>query len=330
MSKVRDLELEKQIKEKRELIDTLISEIHKKIIGQDRLIRDLFVAVLSSGHVLLEWVPWVAKTLMASTLSQTLGLLFKRVQFTPDLLPSDLIGTEIYNMGKSSFETKTGPIFTNLLLADEINRAPSKVQSALLEAMAEKQVTIWEKTYKLDKPFIVLATQNPIEQSGTYKLPEAELDRFMLKAYVDYPTKQEEKQIASNILDIEEVKIKKILSKKELLNLQDLVKKVHVSENIIDYVSDIVFATREPENYGLEPIKKYLKYWVSPRWTLSLIAWAKVVAFLDGRSFVIPEDIKEMVKQTLSHRLVLTYEAIADEVSSDMIIEKIISSIKIK
>ena len=330
MSKTRDLELEKQIKEKKELIDILISEIHKKIIGQDKLIRDLFVAVLSSGHVLLEWVPWVAKTLMASTLSQTLGLLFKRVQFTPDLLPSDLIGTEIYNMWKSSFETKTWPIFTNLLLADEINRAPSKVQSALLEAMAEKQVTIWEQTYKLDKPFIVLATQNPIEQAGTYKLPEAELDRFMLKAYVDYPTKNEEKQIASNILEIEEVKIKKIISKKELLNLQDLVKKIHVSENIIDYVSDIVFATREPKNYGLESIKKYLKYWVSPRWTISLIAWAKVVAFLEGRSFVIPEDIKEMVKQTLSHRLVLTYEAIADEVSSDMIIEKIISSIKIK
>lgn len=322
--------LEEKIKEKREVIDILTSEIHKKVIGQDKLIKNLLVGILSRWHILLEWVPWVAKTLTASTISSSLNLDFKRVQFTPDLLPSDLVWTEIYNMWKGDFETKKWPIFTNLLLADEINRAPSKVQSALLEAMAEKQVTIWDETFVLDKPFIVLATQNPIEQSGTYTLPEAELDRFMLKVYVDYPSRDDEKKVAKNILDIETTKTKKVISKKDLLWLQDLVKEVYVSDNIIDYVSDIVHATRKPEEYGLEQISKYMKYWVSPRGTISLISWAKAIAFLAWRSFVIPEDIKEIAVETLAHRLVLNYEAIADEVTGRQIIEKIINNVKVK
>ncbi len=330
MSEEKNIELENIIKEKKLILDNVISEIHKKVIGQEHLIKILLVWILSSGHVLLEWVPWVAKTLTAWTISKTLNLNFKRVQFTPDLLPSDLIWTEIYNMWNSNFETKKWPIFTNLLLADEINRAPSKVQSALLEAMAEKQVTIWDETYFIDRPFIVLATQNPIEQAGTYKLPEAELDRFMLKAYVDYPNLEEEKLIAKNINSIENETTKKVLSKKDLLTIQSLVKEIYVSENIVDYVASLVWATRNPDHYGLWEIKKYLKYWVSPRWTISLIAWAKAIAFLDWRSFVIPEDIKEIVKETLAHRLVLTYEAIADEVSSEDIIAKIVNTIKIK
>lgn len=322
--------IEEKINEKKEVIHNLILEIHKKVIGQDKLIKNLLVWILSRWHILLEWVPWVAKTLTASTLSSSMNLDFKRVQFTPDLLPSDLIWTEIYNMWKWDFETKKWPIFTNLLLADEINRAPSKVQSALLEAMAEKQVTIWDETFVLDKPFIVLATQNPIEQAWTYSLPEAELDRFMLKVYVDYPSRADEKKVAKNILQIEETKTKKVISKKELLWLQDLVKEVYVSDNIIDYVSDIIHATRLPEEYWLENLSKYLKYWVSPRWTISLIFWAKAIAFLAWRAFVIPEDIKEIAVETLAHRLVLTYEAIADEITWNQIIEKIIDSVSVK
>lgn len=322
--------IEKRIEGANDILLKVINEVHKKVIWQDALIKSLIVWLLADGHILLEWVPWVAKTLTIDTLANTLNLDFKRVQFTPDLLPSDLVWTEIYNVGKWEFQIKKWPIFTNFLLADEINRAPSKVQSALLESMAEKHVTIWDETFNLDLPFIVLATQNPIEQSGTYKLPEAELDRFMLKAYVDYPTMEEEKVIASKIDDIEEVKIKKQINKKDILELRELVKDIHVSENIIDYISDLVFATRDPIKYWLEYIKIYLKYWVSPRWTISLIKWAKAIALLNNRSFVIPEDVKEIAVSALSHRLVMTYDAIADEIKAEDIIIKIINKVKVR
>ena len=316
------LTLEENIIEKKDLINKLILEVHKKIVWQESLVRDLIIGLLTWGHILLEWVPWVAKTLTIDTLSKAIELDFSRVQFTPDLLPSDLIGTQIYNQSKNNFETKKGPVFTNFLLADEINRAPSKVQSALLEAMAEKQITIWDESYKLDSPFIVLATQNPIEQSGTYKLPEAELDRFMMKSFVNYPTLEEEKEILTRLNSIENDHVEKVLSKKEILEIKELVEEIHVSENIIDYITDIIFETRKDN--------KYLSYWVSPRWSISLVKASKAVAFLNWRDFVIPEDVKEIAISVLSHRLVLNYEAIAEEIKSEEIIKTILENVKIK
>ncbi len=303
-------------------INNTISEVHKKIIGQEKLVRDLIIVLFSGGHILLEWVPWVAKTLTIDSLSKTLGLDFSRVQFTPDLLPSDLVWTEIYNANNWEFETKKWPIFTNFLLADEINRAPSKVQSALLEAMAEKQITIWEQSFSLADPFIVLATQNPIEQSWTYKLPEAELDRFMMKSYVDYPSKQEEIKILENIKNIESSKIKKVLSKKDVLEIRKQIDLIHVSENILFYITDIVEQTRKKH--------KYLSYWISPRGSISLLKASKVLAFLNDRDFVIPEDIKEIAVSVLAHRLVLNYEAMAENISEKDIILEILDFVKIK
>ena len=311
-----------KIEEKKLQVEKVITEIHKKIIGQESLVRDLIICLLSGGHILLEWVPWVAKTLTIDTLSKTLWLDFSRIQFTPDLLPSDLIGTEIYNWNTQKFETKKWPIFTNFLLADEVNRAPAKVQSAMLEAMAEKQVTIWEESFKLEEPFIVLATQNPIEQSWTYSLPEAELDRFMMKSYVNYPEKNEEIKILEELKNIENYKPKKILSKKDILEIRKIIDEIHVSENIMEYITDIIFETRK-EN-------KYLSYWVSPRGSISLLKASKVLAFLDSRDFVIPEDIKKIAVSVLSHRLVLSYEAISEEVLAESIILKILESVKIK
>jgi len=317
-----DAKLEEEILEKNVLIEKLTQEIHKKVIWQEVVVRNLLVAILAWWHILLEWVPWIAKTLTASTIAKVFHLDFKRIQFTPDLLPSDLVWTEIFNMKESKFSIKKWPIFTNILLADEINRAPSKVQSALLEAMAEKQITIWDETFILDKPFIVLATQNPIEQNGTYKLPEAELDRFMMKLYVDYPSVQDEKQIIKNIINIEQIDVQKVITKKDLLSLQDLIKQIYVSENIIDYIFDIVLATREKNIY--------LQYGVSPRAWISLIMAAKALAFLEGRSFVIPEDIKWISIEVLAHRLVLSYEAIAENISANQVISEIVEKIKIK
>lgn len=316
------MELIDKINQKKELVETVMVEVHKKIIGQDKLVSDLIIWLLSGGHILLEWVPGVAKTLASDTLSKTLNLDFSRVQFTPDLLPSDLVWTEIYNQSKSKFEIKKWPIFTNFLLADEINRAPSKVQSALLEAMAEKQITIWEETFKLDSPFIVLATQNPIEQSWTYKLPEAELDRFMMKATVNYPTKEEEIEILTQLDNIENHKVRKVLSKKDILEIREIIWEIHVSENIMKYIADIVFNTRENT--------KYLIYWVSPRWSISLIKASRVVAFLNGRDFVIPEDIKEIAVSILAHRLVLNYDAIADNIKAEDIIENTLNKVEIR
>jgi len=264
------------------------------------------------------------------TISKVIDLKFNRIQFTPDLLPSDLIWTEIYNNKTWEFTIKYGPIFTNMVLADEINRAPSKVQSALLEAMAEKQVTIWNETFKLEGPFIVLATQNPVEQAGTYKLPEAQLDRFMMKIDVDYADKNIEKDIYKKLnTDFYDVKLEKILTKQEVLDIQKLLKEIYVSDNIYDYVSSIIDATRSPEKYNLSNIKKYIQYGISPRWWINLIQWAKVVALMEWRSFVIPEDVKLLANKTLAHRLVLSYDAIADGVSAKSIIDEVIKNVKV-
>lgn len=310
-------------------IEELVEEVHKKVVWQDKLIRNLIIWLLAKWHILLEWVPWLAKTLTIATLSETIDLWFNRIQFTPDLLPSDLIWTEIYNVKNWEFSIKKWPIFNNFILADEINRAPSKVQSALLEVMAEKQVTIWNETFKLDEPFVVLATQNPIEQSWVYKLPEAQLDRFLLKTVVDYPTKGEEIEMYQKLNSSEEVKINKILSKKQILEFQKVIWEIHVSENIFKYVGEIVNASRFPEEYNLENVKKYLSYWVSPRWGLALISAAKVVALMNWRSFVIPEDIKEIAEDALNHRLLLSYEAVASDVKNSDVTKEILSSVKV-
>ncbi len=308
-----------------ERIEKVIKEIWKKVVGQELLLRDMLVCLLCRGHILLEWAPGLAKTLSVASLSETVSLWFKRIQFTPDLLPSDLIGNRIYHPDTKEFSVKKGPIFSNLVLADEINRAPSKVQSALLEAMAEKQVTIWEETFRLDKQFMVLATQNPIEQDGTYTLPEAQLDRFLMKTIIDYPTESEEIEIMKQYSVFITKKLDTILKKTELGKIQEEVSNIHVGDNIFNYVRDLVFVSRnDPE------IKEFLLYGASPRASIALIKVSKALAFLSGRDFVIPEDVKEMITGVLRHRIILSYEAIADWITADFVIEKIISKVEVK
>lgn len=322
--------LEEKVLNAKNQIDILISEVHKKVVWQDKLIKSLIIWLLTKWHILLEWVPWLAKTLTVDTLSKTIDLGFNRIQFTPDLLPSDLIWTEIYNVKNGEFSIKKWPIFNNFILADEINRAPSKVQSALLEAMAEKHITIWKETFYLDEPFIVLATQNPIEQSWVYKLPEAQLDRFLMKVVVIYPTKEQELEMYKKLnSSFKNEKVNKILNKKDIFELQKIVDEIYVSDNVFKYVSDIIDSSRNPENYDLLGIKKYLNYGISPRWGLALIASAKVVALMNERTFVIPEDIKSIANETLSHRIVLSYEAVANNIKEIDIIEKIINWVKV-
>lgn len=321
--------MEEKVKEASKKIEILFREVHKRVVWQDKLIKNLIIWLLAKWHILLEWVPGLAKTLTISTLSKTLDLGFSRIQFTPDLLPSDLIGTEIYNTKTWEFSIKKWPIFNNFILSDEINRAPSKVQSALLEAMAEKQVTIWKETFILQDPFIVLATQNPIEQSWVYRLPEAQLDRFLLKTIVVYPTKEEEIEMYKKLNSKDEEKLNKILNKKEILELQDLVRDIYVSDNIFKYVTDIVDASRNPDNYNLSDIKKYISYGISPRWWLAIISAAKVNALINARTFVIPEDIKEVVYDALNHRIWVSYEAIASDIKDFDIIKEIISQVKV-
>ncbi|MDD3303150.1 MAG: MoxR family ATPase [Candidatus Gracilibacteria bacterium] len=308
-------------------IDDLISEIKKVITGQDELVRDLLITLFCRGHILIEGVPGLAKTLTISTLSKSLDLDFSRVQFTPDLLPSDLIGARVYTPETKEFYIKTGPIVSNFVLADEINRAPSKVQSALLEAMAERQVTIADKTIKLQDPFIVLATQNPIEQDGTYSLPEAQLDRFLFKTIVSYPNEKEEIEIMkNNNLNNDAIQVKKILGKKDIIKIQELIKETYVDENIYEYIKDIVFYTRDLTN----EVGKYLFYGASPRASISLLHSAKAQAFLSARDFVIPEDIKAVAKQVLRHRIILNYEAIAENIQVDDLIDTILKRVKVK
>ena len=309
-----------EIREKIKLLET---EMSKKVIGQKNLVRDILIGLFSGGHILLEWVPGLAKTLSVETLSKIIDLDYKRIQFTPDLLPSDLIWARIYENQK--FVVKKWPIFSNLVLADEINRAPSKVQSALLEAMAEKQVTIWDETFILPEPFMVLATQNPLEQSGTYSLPEAQLDRFLLKTIVDYPSKQEELQIMKQYSQNISTQLQKVFSAEEIKNVRSEIENIQVSESIYEYVADIVFLTRQSDFTN-----KYLAIWASPRASISLIKSAKAFAFLQGRDFVIPEDIQEMIFPVLRHRIILSYEQIAEWMTTDEVISQILNHIEIK
>jgi len=316
-----------QIDKASQQIQAVIDEVQKLVIGQSRLVRNLMVALLSRGHILLEWVPGLAKTLSIETLSRAVWLSFSRIQFTPDLLPSDLIGTKVFDQAKVEFFTKKWPIFANLVLADEINRAPAKVQSALLEAMAERQVTIGEDRFKLDLPFVVMATQNPLEQEGTYSLPEAQLDRFLLKTVITYPNETEELQIMQQMTISELPKIVSVMTKKEILELQKLSEQIHVAEAIYMYVKNIVFATRFPEQFELEEIKPYIAFGASPRASLALIQCAKVLALMSGRNYVIPEDIKEIAYDVLRHRILLSFEALAQDISSEQLITTILQTI---
>ena len=323
-------ELNEQIEAQTGFVTDLETGMSKVIVGQKYLIRSLLVGLLSNGHVLLEGAPGLAKTLAIKTLAKLIEGNFSRIQFTPDLLPSDVIGRLIYSQREERFETKKGPVFANFVLADEINRAPAKVQSALLEAMQEHQVTIGETSYSLPDPFLVLATQNPIEQEGTYELPEAQVDRFMLKALVDYPTLEEEKTIVRSHLraDYSE-EVHSVIDVKGIIKAREVVKQVYVDERIEQYVADIVMATRNPENYGLADLKKYINFGGSPRASINLALAARTTAFLKRRGYVVPEDVREIVHDVLRHRIGLTYEAEAEEMTADGIIKAIIDKVEV-
>lgn len=309
-------------------INNLQTELNSVIIGQHYMINRLLIGLLGNGHILLEGVPGLAKTLAIKTLSDALEGDFSRIQFTPDLLPADVIGTLIYNIKENDFNIKKGPIFANFVLADEINRSPAKVQSALLEAMQEKQVTIGEETFKLDEPFLVLATQNPIEQEGTYPLPEAQVDRFMLKCVISYPEMEDERQILRNNIKAEKKAVNKILSLTKILELRKLVREVYLDEKIEKYILDIVFATRFPEKYGLSSLKPLLNFGSSPRGSINLAVAAKANALLKMRGFVIPEDVKELAKDVLRHRIGITYEAEAENITTEDIIDQILAKVE--
>lgn len=326
----QDIEkLESDIKEESFLIKKLVNEIGNVIVGQKYVIERMLVGLLSNGHILLEGLPGLAKTLAVNSLANAIQADFKRVQFTPDLLPADLIGTLIYNPQSGNFTVKKGPIFTNIVLADEINRAPAKVQSALLEAMAERQITISDTTYQLPTPFLVMATQNPIEQEGTYPLPEAQLDRFMLKLNVGYPTLADEKIILDRMTQNIKLKTNPVISLDNVQRSKDLVHNIYIDQKIKDYIVDIIFATRQPEKYALSELKSLIAVGGSPRATINLTLAAKAYAFLQGRSFVIPEDIKVIAPDVLRHRIILSYEAEAESLKSDDIITKIFETIPI-
>ena len=311
-------------------IDLLNMEIGKVIIGQKHMVESLLIGLLSNGHILLEGVPGLAKTLAISTLSKVINVDFKRVQFTPDLLPADLLGTMIYNQKKEEFISKKGPLFSNFILADEINRAPAKVQSALLEAMQERQITIGDKTYKLPEPFLVMATQNPIEQEGTYPLPEAQVDRFMLKVVIPYPNREEEKLIVrANVSSEGFPTPKKVVDPKQIIKARDIVKKIYMDEKIEKYIIDIVYATREPEYYQLEEIKHFISFGGSPRASISLASAAKAYAFLKKRGYVIPEDVRAVCNDVLRHRIGLSYEAEAENITTENVITTILNKVEV-
>lgn len=312
-------------------INQVSQEVGKVVVGQSYMVNRLLIGLFTNGHILFEGVPGLAKTLTVNTLAQVLKLDFQRIQFTPDLLPSDLVGTMIYNQKEAKFEVKKGPIFSNLVLADEVNRSPAKVQAALLESMQEKQVTIGETTYKLDKPFLVLATQNPVDQEGTYPLPEAQVDRFMLKIFVDYPDKASELEVMRRMSNMSfNAEINTILTKEDIFAIRDAVNQVEISPSLEEYIIELVFATRKPAEYGLTKEANYVQFGVSPRASINLHRAAKAHAFLEGRNYVLPEDIKEIAYDVLNHRIILNYEAEADGISTKQITDAILNKVSIK
>ena len=322
-------ELNERIQKESSFVDMVSMEMNKVIIGQKHLVESLLIGLLSNGHILLEGVPGLAKTLAIKSLAQTISAQYSRIQFTPDLLPADLLGTMIYSQKNEEFTIKKGPIFANFILADEINRAPAKVQSALLEAMQERQVTIGDTTFKLDEPFLVMATQNPIEQEGTYPLPEAQVDRFMMKVVINYPNKKEEKEIINLNLLKSFPETSTILNKEDILKARDVVKDVYIDEKIQKYIIDIVFATREPEEYNLGKYSEMISYGASPRAGISLAQASKAYAFIKRRGYVIPEDVRAICADVLRHRIGLSYEAEANNITSEEVITDILNTIEV-
>lgn len=327
MENVNIKELNDRIQQESAFVDMLSLEMGKVIVGQKQLVENLLIGLLANGHILLEGMPGLAKTLAINTLAQAVSADFNRIQFTPDLLPSDLLGTMIYSQKNESFEVHKGPVFANFVLADEINRSPAKVQSALLEAMQERQVTIGDKTFKLPDPFLVMATQNPIEQEGTYPLPEAQVDRFMLKVVVSYPRKEEERQIIRMNNTGTFPKVNPVVKPEGIVRARQVVRDVYMDEKIERYIVDIVYATRTPDDYKLPELKELISYGASPRASISLSAAAKAYAFIKRRGYVIPEDVRAVCNEVLRHRIGLTYEAEAENVTSEQIIEKVINSV---
>lgn len=322
--------LNEKINHSATFIDKIHAEIGKVIVGQHHMVGRLLIGLLSNGHILLEGVPGLAKTLSIKSLASTINAHFSRIQFTPDLLPADVVGTMIYNQQKNEFVVRKGPIFANFILADEINRAPAKVQSALLEAMQERQVTIGNNSYRLEEPFLVLATQNPIEQEGTYPLPEAQVDRFMLKVIIDYPSKTEEQAIIrQNVLGLQQPQINAVVSSQEIIAARQLVREVYMDEKVEQYIIDIVFASRYPDQYNLSKIKPLISFGGSPRASINLALAAKTYAYLNKRGYVIPEDVRSICKDVLRHRIGLTYEAEAENVNVEMIITEILKAVNV-
>lgn len=317
-------------REHQQKVKQVYSEVAKVVVGQEYMVNRLLVGLFTNGHILLEGVPGLAKTLTISTVARVLHLDFARIQFTPDLLPADLVGTMIYNQKEGKFEVKKGPIFANIVLADEINRSPAKVQSALLEAMQEKQVTIGETTFKLDKPFLVMATQNPVENEGTYPLPEAQIDRFMMKVFVDYPTKEHELEIMRRISNMQfSYEVSPVLTKEDIFAIREEVNKVKMSESLERYIIELVTATRKPKEYKLDHEAQYIQFGASPRASINMNLAAKAVAFMDGRDYVLPEDIKEVALDVMNHRIILNYEAEADSVRTADIIKALLTKVPI-
>jgi len=330
MAIARDIrEINEKVKKESIFIAQLTSEINQVIVGQSYVIERMLIGLLANGHILIEGVPGLAKTLAVKTLSSAISTKFQRIQFTPDLLPADLIGTLIYNPQSATFNVKKGPVFANLILADEINRAPAKVQSALLEAMQERQVTIGDTTHALPEPFLVMATQNPIEHEGTYPLPEAQIDRFMLKLKVTYPQKQEEKLILERMTSGETVTVRPVVSAADITSARATVQEIYVDEKVKNYIVDIVFATRQPADYKLGDLKSLIAYGASPRATIYLTLAAKAYAFMQGRGYVTPEDVKTIGPDVLRHRLLLTYEAEAEDMTTDHVIKQIFDGVEV-
>jgi MoxR-like ATPase len=311
-------------------IRNVITEVGKVVVGQDYMVNRLLAGLFTNGHILLEGVPGLAKTLTISTLAQVLHLDFQRIQFTPDLLPADLVGTMIYNQKDGKFEVKKGPIFANIILADEINRSPAKVQSALLEAMQEKTVTIGETTFNLDKPFLVMATQNPVDQEGTYPLPEAQVDRFMMKVFVNYPTKEQEMEVMRRISNMKfNYKVDTVLTKEDVFAIREQVNRVKISESLERYIIELVYATRKPLEYKLNDLAQYIQFGASPRASINLNLASKAIAYMDGRDYVLPEDIKDVALDVMNHRILLNYEAEADNVKTSDIVKALLVKVPI-